>query len=195
VIAGQGEERENTMSGQVRLMLIPVVAVIFGCGAARPPLDVVEDVDLTRYAGKWYEIASYPAPFQQGCTGTTAEYTLRDDGRVTVLNTCYSGSLDGPVNRIEGTARVPDPAVPAKLKVSFFFPFEADYWIIDLGPEYEYAVVGEPSRSFLWILSRTPTLDDATYEEIIARLPASSYDPAGLVRTLQPDPDGMGQGE
>ena len=79
---------------------------------------MVSSVDLSRYAGKWYEIASYPAFFQAGCTGTTAEYTLREDGTVTVLNTCSKGSLDGPVDQIVGKARVPDPANPAKLKVS-----------------------------------------------------------------------------
>ena len=84
------------------------------------------------------------------CTGTTAEYTLQDDGTVTVLNTCYKGSLDGAIDQIVGKARVPDPANPAKLKVSFFPPFEADYWIIELGADYEYAVVGDQSRFFLW---------------------------------------------
>jgi len=80
---------------------------------------------------------------------------------------------------------VPDPELSAKLKVSFFPLFEADYWIIDLGPDYEYAVVGEPSRRFLWILSRTPNMDEAVYEEIISRLPEKGYDPDRLVRTLQ----------
>ena len=178
------------MFRRLQLISVPVVTLVVGCGAFSPPLDVVESVDLTQYAGKWYEIASYPTPFQAGCTGTTAEYTLQDDGTVRVVNTCNTGSLDGPVNRIEGTARVPDPAVSAKLKVSFFAPFEADYWIIDLGPNYEYAVVGTPSRLFLWILSRTPTLDEATYEEVLGRLPAKGYDPSKLVRTVQPDQGG-----
>ncbi|NLE59898.1 MAG: lipocalin family protein [Planctomycetes bacterium] len=175
------------MAAQRLIRLVPILAVGFvgGCGLFFAPLDVVESVDLTRYAGKWYEIASYPTPFQAGCTGTTAEYTLRDDGKVTVVNTCNTGALDGPVDRIEGSARVPDPEVSAKLKVSFFPLFEADYWIIDLGPDYEYAVVGEPSRRFLWILSRTPTMDEAVYEEIISRLPEKGYDPDRLVRTLQ----------
>lgn len=174
------------MSGKCGVVVSVVILPMVGCGAFYPPLDTVDSVDLTRYAGLWYEIASYPAPFQAGCTGTTAEYTLLDDGRVRVVNMCNKGSLDGPVDRIEGTARVPNPAESAKLKVKFFPLFEADYWIIDLGPHYEYAVVGEPSRRFLWILSRTPTLDEATYEGILSRAADLGYDPDKLVSTLQP---------
>lgn len=157
-----------------------------GCpSVTQEPLAVVPSVDLDRYIGKWYEIASYPAVFQAGCTGTTAEYTLRDDGRVGVLNTCYQGQLDGPVNTIQGTARVVDAETNAKLKVSFFFPFEGDYWIIDLDEDYQWAVVGEPGRKFLWILSRTPTMDDVLYQLILDRLPDAGYDPSRLRRTLQ----------
>lgn len=170
---------------RLRVLSLPLVGLVAGCGVCFPPLDVVEFVDLTRYAGKWYEIASYPQIFQAGCTGTTAEYTLRDDGTVKVVNTCNTGSLDGPVNRIEGTARVADATTNAKLNVSFFPPFEADYWIIDLGPDYEYAVVSDPSRRSLWILSRTPTLDDATYQGILDRVSAKGFDLDRLVRTLQ----------
>ena len=167
--------------------MVPSLALaLSGCAILYPPLDVVDDVDLARYAGKWYEIASYPTPFQAGCTATTAEYTLRDDGRVMVVNTCRGGSLDGPVRRIQGSARVADASTNAKLKVSFFPPFEGDYWIIELGEDYEYAVVGVPNRAFLWILSRTPTLDEAVYQSILERLPEKEYDPALLVRTLQP---------
>lgn len=151
-----------------------------------PPLAVVERVELERYVGTWYEIASYPAPFQAGCTGTTAEYTLLPDGRVQVVNRCYDGGLDGPLRSITGTARVADAETGAKLKVSFFWPFEGDYWIIDLDREnYQWAVVGEPGRRFLWILSRTPTLDDAIYDDIVSRLPDRDYDASRLERTPQ----------
>ncbi|UCD28297.1 MAG: lipocalin family protein [Planctomycetota bacterium] len=151
-----------------------------------PPLDVVEYVDLTRYIGKWYEIASYPAPFQAGCVATFAEYSLREDGKIRVVNCCLDRSLDGPERRVEGVARVVDEQTNAKLKVSFFWPFEGDYWIIDLDEDYQWVVVGEPSRRYLWILSRTPDLDDAIYQDILSRLPDKNYDPAGLVKTQQP---------
>jgi apolipoprotein D and lipocalin family protein len=173
------------------MALLGAVAVLPGCGIFQPALPVVDSVDLTRYAGKWYEIARYPNSFERNCTGVTADYTLRDDGRVTVLNTCFERSLDGRERTIEGTARAADDT-GAKLKVTFFWPFEADYWILELGDNYEYAVVGEPGRQFLWILSRTPTMDEAVYNGILERLPALNYQPARLERVVQaeeaPDP-------
>lgn len=163
------------------------ISALPGCVEyGRPSLPVVPRVDLARYAGKWYEIASYPAPFQRGCTGTTAEYTLLENGRVKVVNRCFDGSLSGPERRIEGTARVVDRETGAKLAVTFFWPFEGPYWILMLDEDYQYAVVGEPARAYLWILSRTPTMDEATYESILAELPAFDYDPSRLNRTPQP---------
>jgi apolipoprotein D and lipocalin family protein len=151
------------------------------------PLAVVENVDVSRYMGTWYEIARYPNFFQQpDCAATTAEYTLLDDGRVRVVNRCREGGVDGPEDSIEGVARVVDPLTNAKLKVRFSGPFEGDYWIIDLDPDYSWAVVGEPSRSFLWILSRTPTMDEDVYDAITSRLPDKLYDPDRLLKTLQP---------
>jgi apolipoprotein D and lipocalin family protein len=158
-----------------------------GCGALYPPLDVVAKVELDRYAGRWYEIARYPNSFERGCVGVTADYTPRDDGRIDVVNTCFESSLDGPSRDIRGSARVVDETTNAKLKVSFFWPFEGDYWIIDLDEDYDYAVVGEPSRRFLWILSRTPQMDDDTYLGIVESLPAFGYDPGRLELVLQSD--------
>ena len=140
-----------------------------------PPLEPVSSVDLQRYLGTWYEIASYPQRYQKGCTGTTATYSLRDDGEIDVVNRCRKGALDGPEDVAEGRARVVDGTNDAKLEVSFFGPFWGDYWIVDLGPSYEYAVVGHPSRDYLWILSRTPTLDDDTYQGILSRLQRKGY--------------------
>ncbi len=151
-----------------------------------PPLEAVAKVDIERYLGTWYEIASYPQRYQEGCTGTTATYTLRDDGEIDVLNECRKDSLDGPEDVAEGRARVVDRTTNAKLEVSFFWPFWGDYWIIDLGPDYEYAVVGHPSRDYLWILSRTPTLDDGTYDAILGRLEEKEYPLDRLRKTVQP---------
>jgi len=172
-----------------RTIVAAVVALGFagGCGAFYPPLDVVEKVDLDRYSGRWYEIARYPNSFERGCVGVTADYTPRADGRIQVVNTCFESSLDGPSREIRGSARVADKTTNAKLKVTFFWPFEADYWIIDLDEDYQYAVVGEPSRSFLWILSRTPQMDEDLYEDIVATLPSRSYDPERLELVPQGD--------
>jgi apolipoprotein D and lipocalin family protein len=144
----------------------------------------VSAVDIDRYAGKWYEIAKYPVVFENGCVDVTAEYTLLEDGTVRVVNTC--GSPDGSSREIVGTAVVTDSSTNAKLSVSFFGPlFAAPYWIIDLDEDYRYAVVGDPSRELLWILSRTPSLDDATLSEILGRLPEFGYDPDRLTWTVQ----------
>lgn len=151
-----------------------------------PTLRTVEHVDLERYLGTWYEIAAYPQRFQKDCTATTATYSQAADGEIRVLNRCRKKTLDGKLDEAEGRARVADATTGAKLEVSFFGPFWGDYWIIDLGAEYEYAVVGHPTREYLWILSRTPTLPAATYDGIIERLVAQGYDPSRLQRTLHP---------
>jgi apolipoprotein D and lipocalin family protein len=147
---------------------------------------VTEYVDIGRYVGTWYEIARYPNSFEQGCVGVTATYEALPDGRLKVINACRD-EPDGPVAReIVGVARVADPQSNAKLKVQFFWPFEGDYWIIELGPDYQYAVVGVPSRTFLWILSRTPAMDEALFADILARLPDWGYEPARLYMVPQP---------
>lgn len=153
-------------------------------GPAMPPLETVGQLDLARYSGTWYEIAAYPTWFQKGCTNTEATYTLRPDGRITVVNRCQRGP-EGKIDSVEGVAWVPDASEPAKLKVRFFWPFVGDYWVIDLDPNYAYAVVGHPRRETLWILSRTPMMDEALYRSILARLEQTHYDTARLVKTVR----------
>ena len=163
------------------------IVVFSWAGAAKSdsPLTVVDAVNLNRYLGMWYEIASYPSWFQKGCTGSTAEYSLLSDDKIQVINRCHKESLEGPLKVSKGKAEVVDTTTNAKLKVWFFWPFKGDYWIIDLSPDYQWAVVGEPSRKYLWILSRTPTMDGAIYQEILERLPQKGYDPVKLRRTDQ----------
>jgi len=173
-------------------ILSAVLPMTVGCGIFNAPLAVVDSVDIDRYAGKWYEIARYPNAFERNCAGITADYTVRSDGRIDVLNTCIEGGLDGPVRTIEGVARSVDPS-NAKLKVTFFWPFEGDYWILDLDADYTYAVVGDPSRSFLWILSRTPQLDAGLLDAIIEWLPSIGYDPERLIMVEQSTEGAPGQ--
>ena len=151
-----------------------------------PALETVPHVELARYLGTWHEIASFPQSFQRGCTATTATYTLRDDGQLDVINRCRLGSPDGKMKEARGRARVVDRVTNAKLEVSFFRPFWGPYWIIDLAPDYSYAVVGHPGRDYLWILSRSPTMSDDTYQKILTRLRTQHYETARLVRTVQP---------
>jgi apolipoprotein D and lipocalin family protein len=170
-----------------RTVGLALLVMSVACHTANPPLSVVDDVDLDRYVGRWYEIASFPQRFQEGCVATTADYTLRDDGRIGVENACRDGSFDAEIRRAEGVAWVTDPdETMAKLKVQFFWPFRGDYWIIELDPEYRYTVIGHPSRDYLWILSRTPTMDASVYETLLSRIEARGYDLERLNRTPQP---------
>jgi len=155
-----------------------------GMSSSTPPLQTVARVDLQRYVGKWYEIARYPNRFERKCDrDVTAEYSIRKDGNIRVLNSCISAA--GKPKRAIGTAVVVDKETNAKLKVTFFWPFYGKYWILDLGRHYEYAVVGEPSRGYLWILSRSPDLPDTTYQKILNGLRQQGYQPSKLVRTRQ----------
>jgi apolipoprotein D and lipocalin family protein len=144
-------------------------------------LESVPQVDLSRYTGRWFEIAKYPNWFERKCdSNATALYTLRSDGKISVVNTCTT--REGKVTEAKGWAKVVDQKTGSKLKVTFFWPFFGDYWIIDLGPSYEYAVIGEPSRKYLWILSRAAKMDDTLYGEIVGRLAAKGYDASKLER-------------
>jgi len=161
----------------------------FGFTAAesqQSPLQVVPRVDLNRYLGTWYEIATIPQRFQKDCVAVTATYTLRDDGKIEVLNKCRKKTLDGEIKTAKGKAWVVDKETNAKLKVQFFWPFRGDYWIIELDPDYQYAVVGHPDRKYLWILSRTPQMDEALYQDLMQRIANKGYDLALIKRTLQP---------
>jgi apolipoprotein D and lipocalin family protein len=172
------------------LAILASLATLAGCTTNTterlelPPLQTVAHVDLARYVGTWYEIASFPQSFQRGCVATTATYTIRADGDIDVLNRCRKDALDGKEKSALGRARVVDRATNAKLEVSFFRPFWGDYWIVDLGTDYDYAVVGHPGRDYLWILGRAPTMPETTYEGILARLKAQGYDTSRLKRTL-----------
>lgn len=168
------------------------------------PLTTVASVDPVQYMGLWYDIAHNPAQFQEGCYGTTAEYTLKSDGTVKVVNNCYLDALDGELNSITGSAKIVDTTTNAKLSVSFAPTaglirgatsaslrnegaryLEGNYWIIGLNADYSYAVVGEPSRKYLWFLSRTPTISDSTLQELLAIAVTKGYDPSKLEYTVQ----------
>ncbi len=144
-------------------------------------LEVVSHVELEKYLGKWYEIAHLPAKFQEGCNETIATYTLMKNGSVSVLNQCIK---NGKSKHSKGKAKVVDKS-NAKLKVTFFWPFYGDYWIINLGKDYDYAVVGTPNRRYLWILSRTPQMDDKLYAQLVEQAKLKGFDVSRLIKTLQ----------
>lgn len=148
-------------------------------------LETVPKVDLNKYTGKWYEIASYPQSFQKGCNCTTAEYSLSDKGYVIVENRCNRDSINGTQTYIKGKAFVTKKSGNAKLKVQFFWPFKGKYWIIDLADDYNYAVVSHPNKKYLWVLSRTPKMSEVVYQQIIARLESKGFDLSKLQLTPQ----------
>jgi apolipoprotein D and lipocalin family protein len=170
----------------LRVLLVSVAALA-PAPATAPPLETVPHADLTRYIGRWYEIARYPNWFERKCDhNVTADYSTKPTGQIRIVNACITKT--GATDQSTGSAKIADPSTNAKLKVTFVWPFYGDYWIIALGDNYDYAVVGDPSRDYLWILSRTPTLPDALYQSILAALPAKGYDAQRLVKTTQSAP-------
>lgn len=114
-----------------------------------------KSVELGRYLGTWYEIGRYDHSFERGCEAVTAQYTLREDGLIGVLNSCHQGGVDGPVKSADGRAKTVEGSAGAKLKVSFFGPFfVGDYWVLDHAADYSWSIVGEPSGKYLWLLTR-----------------------------------------
>jgi apolipoprotein D and lipocalin family protein len=133
-------------------------------------------VDTSRYLGRWFEIARYEAPFQKGCEAVTADYSLREDGNLKVVNSCREGAPDGKLRQANGKAKIVEGGQGAKLKVSFFGPFYGDYWVLDRADDYSWSIVGEPSGRYLWILSREAQPDDAKRDMLQARVKALGYD-------------------
>lgn len=169
------------------LPLALATAVLGACGTAAINSDLrpVTELDLKRYEGLWYDVADFPQRFQKDCVCTRAQYTVLPTADVAVYNSCRTGAAEGRPQGIVGRARLPDPAEPGKLKVSFFPPFEADYWVIERGEQYEYAVVSDPSKETLWVLSRTPVLDAAVLDGIKQRIVLKGFDLSRLVEVSQ----------
>lgn len=178
-----------------KLILLTFVSLLFvGSIFAQKgdnKLETVSNVDLNKYAGKWYEIARYPNKFQKKCVGnTTATYKLNDNGTVQVINECLK--KNGKVNRAKGKARIEDKETNAKLEVRFapawlsWLPqVWGDYWIIDLDEDYSYAAIGDPDREYFWILSREPEMDDTVYQNILRRAEEKGFNPEKVIETPQ----------
>ena len=173
----------------IKLTMILLISLFMGWSTnvdkEKQSLPVVPSVDLNKYAGQWYEIARLPNRFEKECVSSvTATYSLRSDGKIDVINRCKK--VSGEIETAKGKAKVVDKKTNAKLKVTFLWPFYGDYWILDLGANYEYAVVGDASRKYLWILSRTPQIDDALYQGLLAKMADQGFDTSQVVKTLQP---------
>jgi apolipoprotein D and lipocalin family protein len=172
-----------------KLLLLVLLVSCSALSARSLPLDTVDKVDLDRYLGKWYEIARFDQKFQKNCTAVTATYTMRKRGGINVENRCRLGTPEGELKVAKARGWVKDKETNAKLKVQFFLrglrlPFFAgNYWILELGEDYEYAVVGDPSRKYLWILSRTKEMDEKIYDELVAKAKDMHFDVSKLLKT------------
>ena len=161
----------------VKSLLIIISLVVAGAviyyetrSPSNPPATVPQ-VDIARYLGVWYEISSIPFYWSEGCACTTANYSLRSDGDIKVINSCYR---NGEFSSNTGRAWAVD-STNSKLKVEFFWPFSGDYWIVALDADYQWVVVSNPNRDLLWILSRTVELDDTLHQNIISSLKNSDF--------------------
>lgn len=163
------------------LSILSAGIFLFGCGGNYPPLETVESVDIQRYLGKWYEIALLPNRFEEGCYCTTAEYSLIDEETIRVINSCNKESADGKLDQAKGKAFVVEGSNNSKLKVQFFWPFKGDYWILELDEDYQYVLVGSPSRKYLWILARTPQLDLDVIDRLLTSAEQKGFDTSKII--------------
>lgn len=147
-------------------------------------LSTVQNLDITRYSGTWYEIARLPNRFERGLTCITATYTLKDNGKIRVTNRGFKASK-GKFEDINGSARVPDSKFPGQLKVTFFWPFSGNYYVMALDDDYRYALVGDPSRKYLWILCRDKELDPVIYQQLVQLAASNGFEVEQLERTPQ----------
>jgi len=169
-------------------VFISFITLLFSCSGQKHMIDksVVKELELPRYLGTWYEIARYDHPFERGLVGVTANYSMLPSGKIKVLNSGYKNSLDGEYDEAIGKAKIPDPEdEPAKLKVSFFWIFYADYYVLELDEDYQWAVIGSKSNKYLWILSRTPQLPSDAYNDLLQRIEQRGYDISALIKVDQ----------
>lgn len=160
------------------LHFLMVALFLFSCtNSSSQMIDqtTVKELDLNRYLGTWYEIARFPHSFEKNLVGVKATYSLREDGKIEVLNQGFKNTLNGEPSKAVGKAKIPDKSEPGKLKVSFFWIFYADYFVLELDENYQYAMIGSSSDKYFWILCRTPQMDSATYEMLLGKARIRGY--------------------
>lgn len=172
----------------IYLSALILITGIGGCTNTKLMVNnsTVKDLKISKFLGNWYEIARYPHSFEKNLVGVTATYSMRDDGKINVLNQGYKYTLDGEHSSATGKAKIKDPSNPAHLRVSFFWIFYSDYLVMELDNEnYDWAVIGSSSPNYLWILSRTPQLDDKVLNDIKSKIEARGYDLDKLIMVEQ----------
>jgi apolipoprotein D and lipocalin family protein len=158
---------------------------LFSCSSSDNYLEVVDQLDINKYLGTWYEIARLPNSFEKNLDCVSATYTLKENGDIEVLNKGYVINNHPEFKEAKGTAWVPDPKFPAKLKVRFFWPFTGKYWVIELDKDYMYAMVGDPSRDYLWILAREKTLDETIYQKLLKSAEEKGFNTKIIIKVNQ----------
>ncbi|AHW59565.1 lipocalin [Draconibacterium orientale] len=179
---------QHSWSFSLILLSFIISGLFTGCSGQKHMIDnsVVKELDLQKYLGTWYEIARYDHRFEQGMVGVKANYSLRDDGKIRVVNSGYKNTLDGEYSEAIGKAKIPDPEnEPAKLKVSFFWIFYGDYYVLELDKDYQWAVIGSSSDKYLWILSRSPQMSPEIYNDLLKRITDRGYDTSALIKVKQ----------
>jgi len=161
------------------------IIAMSSCKTTKPELKVVKTVDLQKYAGTWYEISRLPNTFEEGLECITATYTILENGKIEVLNKGQRISDPSKIETAKGKAHIPNKNEPAKLKVTFFWPFYGNYYIMELDENYQYALVGDPSRKYLWVLARQKTVDEQTYKQLMDSAQKSGFDIAKVQMTTQ----------
>jgi len=168
-------------------LLIVLTTILSTCQSQNSMIDktVVKDLDIDKYLGTWYEIARFDHSFERNLVGVTANYSLRSDGKIKVINRGFKNTLDGKVSEAIGKAKIPNPKQPSKLKVSFFWFFYADYFVLELDNNYQWAIIGSSSDKYLWIIARTPEIDDKLYSKLLEILKNRGYDVNKLIKVKQ----------
>ena len=170
------------------LFLIITTLLVCNCTKTQSQMidkTTVKELDLNRYLGKWYEIARFPHSFEKNLMGVTATYRLKDGGMIEVLNEGFKGTLDGDHSKAIGKAKIPNKLEPGKLKVSFFWIFYADYFVLELDPNYQYVMIGSSSEKYFWILCRTPQMDPAVYNMLCDKARKRGYNLDKLYKVPQ----------
>ena len=166
---------------------LAALAVLGAGGAVADAPAPTKPVDLRKYYGRWYEVARVPNQFEKGlaCSAPTADYEEDDQGAVTVVQTCHQHSARGPEKVYRAAARILDPGVNAKFRLTFYLVMSKEYWVIDHAQDYRWAIVGDPTGRFVWLFSRQPALSHDTRDSLLARVRALGYDPAKLEFPVQ----------
>lgn len=172
--------------------ILTIVVLLLGFSAKSEgqvmDLTTVKDLDLNRFMGKWYEIARFPHFFEKGLVGVTATYRLLEEGKIEVINAGYKNTLEGERSSAVGKAKLPNKLEPGKLKVSFFWIFYSDYFVLELDAiNYQYAMIGSSSDKYFWILGRTPQMDPAIYNMLLEKARKRGYKLDQLYKVQQPE--------